>query len=87
MELKDLRVQIDAIDSELIQLFIKRMALSEQVAVFKKEHDMPIHVPAREQEILDYICANVTSEMAPYTQELYRKIFELSRCYQSKRTL
>ena len=52
MELKELRNEIDLIDDELVQLFNKRMQLSAQVADYKKEHNMPIHVPAREREIL-----------------------------------
>ena len=47
MELKDLRNQIDDIDDELVRLFVKRMEVSAQVADYKKEHNLPIHVPAR----------------------------------------
>ena len=87
MELKDLREEIDQIDDQLVQLFSKRMAISAQVAAYKKEHNMPIYVPSREQDILDGIDAKVAPEIAPYTKELYCKIFELSRCYQSEQKL
>ena len=87
MELKDLREEIDQIDAQLVQLFSKRMAISAQVAAYKKEHNMPIYVPSREQDILDSIDTKVAPEIAPYTKELYCKIFELSRCYQSEQKL
>ena len=87
MELKDLREEIDQIDAQLVQLFSKRMAISAQVAAYKKEHNMPIYVPSREQDILDSIDTKVAPEIAPYTKELYCKIFELSRSYQSKQKL
>ena len=87
MELKDLREEIDQIDDQLVQLFSRRMAISAQVAAYKKEHNMPIYVPSREQDILDSIDTKVAPEIAPYTKELYSKIFELSRCYQSEQKL
>ena len=32
MELSDIRVKIDAVDDQLLDLFLQRMALSEEVA-------------------------------------------------------
>ena len=85
MELKDIRTQIDAIDDELVQLFVKRMGLSAQVADYKKANNMPIYVPAREREILQDVAQKAGPEMANYTRVLYSMLFELSRSYQSKR--
>ena len=39
MDLIDIRTQIDAIDNELVQLFVKRMGLSAQVADYKKANN------------------------------------------------
>ena len=55
MKLDELRNQIDAIDQQLVPLFTQRMALSAQVADYKKEHNLPIYVPAREREILSKV--------------------------------
>lgn len=85
MELKELRNEIDLIDDELVQLFNKRMQLSAQVADYKKEHNMPIHVPAREREILQDVAAKSSPDLANYARVLYSMIFELSRSYQRKR--
>ena len=85
MELKALREQIDQIDNELVQLFSKRMAISAQVADYKKEHNMPIHVPTREREILQEVAKKAGPEMDNYARVLYSMIFELSRSYQRKR--
>ena len=85
MELKDLREQIDAIDDELVKLFVKRMNISAQVADYKKANKMPIYVPAREREILQDVAEKAGPEMANYTRVLYSMMFELSRSYQSKR--
>ena len=85
MSLKEIRTQIDAIDDELVQLFVKRMNLSAQVADYKKANKMPIYVPSREREILQQVADKAGPEMANYTRVLYSMLFELSRSYQSKR--
>ena len=85
MELKDIREQIDSIDDQLVRLFVNRMELSAQVADYKKANHLPIHVPAREREILQEVAKLAGPDMANYTRVLYSMIFELSRSYQSKR--
>lgn len=85
MELIDIRAKIDEIDSDLVQLFAKRMSLSAEVADYKKEHNLPIYVPSREREILQDVATKAGPEMANYSRVLYSMIFELSRSYQSKR--
>ena len=85
MELKDLRNQIDDIDDELVRLFVKRMEVSAQVADYKKEHNLPIYVPAREREILQEVAEKAGAGLANYSRVLYSMIFELSRSYQRKR--
>lgn len=84
MELKDYRNQIDAIDDELVRLFVARMNLSAQVANYKKEHNLPIYVPTREREILLDVAEKAGPDMSTYTRVLYSMLFELSRSYQSK---
>ena len=85
MELKDLRAQIDTIDDELVRLFAQRMTVSAQVADYKKAHNMPIHVPAREREILQEVAQKAGPDMANYARVLYSMIFLLSCSYQRKR--
>ena len=85
MDIKDLRNQIDQVDDELVQLFVKRMGLSAQVADYKKANNMPIYVPAREREILQEVAKKAGPEMENYARVLYSMLFELSRSYQSKR--
>ena len=85
MELNELRNEIDLVDDALVKLFVKRMGLSAQVADYKKEHNMPIYVPAREREILQAVGKKSGHEMENYTRVLYSMLFELSRSYQSKR--
>lgn len=85
MELKDLREEIDNIDSELVKLFTKRMNIAAQVADYKKEHNLPIYVPAREREILQEVAKKAGPEMAEYMQTLFKTLFALSKDYQNRR--
>ncbi len=86
MDLKELRMEIDKIDGELVRLFGARMDIAAQIADYKKENNLPIFVPAREREILQDVAAKAGPDMANYTRVLYSMLFELSRSYQSKRS-
>ena len=85
MDLNEIRAGIDKIDDQLVQLFCQRMALSAQVADYKKAHDLPIFVPARERATLQSVAKKAGPEMPNNTRLLYSMPFELSRSYQSKR--
>ncbi len=87
MELNELRNEIDQIDSQLVKLFVERMKLSAQIGDYKKQNKLPIYVPVREREKLQEVAKLAGAEMDNYTRVLYSMIFELSRSYQSKRTL
>jgi len=82
MDLNACREQIDEIDDELLRLFVERMGFSGQVALYKKEHDLPVRNAEREQEILRVVEEKCNYELRPYALKLYRYILELSREYQ-----
>ena len=85
MDLKELRGQIDAIDDQLVELFVKRMDIAAAIGDYKKANNLPVFVPAREREKLKDVAEKAGPEMANYTRVLYSMLFELSRSYQSKR--
>ena len=82
MELNELRQQIDAIDRELVALFIKRMNCSAGVAEYKKEHNMPVLDASRERALLNKISELSGEDFEDYTRTLYSTILDLSRSYQ-----
>ena len=82
MDLQNYREQIDKIDNELLQLFIERMNVARQIALYKKEHNLPALDAAREAEKLAVIDEKAGEEMRPYAHKLYELLFELSRMYQ-----
>ncbi len=87
MDLKDLRAEIDEIDDQLVNLFVQRMNISAKVADYKKQNNLPIHIPSREREKMQDVAEKAGPEMANYTRVLYSMLFELSRSYQSKRSV
>ena len=51
--LAELRQQIDTIDDELFSILSKRMRVSREIGLYKKEHNMPILQTVRYDEILE----------------------------------
>ncbi|OAV66043.1 T-protein [Bacteroidales bacterium Barb6] len=51
--LTELRRQIDNIDEQLLEILSKRMRISREIGVYKKEHNMPVLQSPRYSEILD----------------------------------
>ena len=86
MDLQDLRAKIDIVDDQIIRLFGQRMEIAAKIADYKKEHNLPILVPGREQEKLRDVANKAGPELAEYTCRLFSSLFELSRDYQSKHT-
>lgn len=61
-DLKELRRQIDTLDSELVELLAKRMRVSREIGQYKKEHSMPVLQMGRHDEIMQTRC-NAAKEM------------------------
>lgn len=85
MTREEIRKRLDTIDSQLVMLFAARMGLCKQLAVAKKELGLPIEDLKRESEKLEELKTLVgdDNELKHYVEELYGKIFELSKEYQS----
>ena len=48
-----LRKQIDEIDEQLLTILAKRMRISKEIGIYKKEHNMPILQSGRYNDILE----------------------------------
>ena len=85
MDLNELRKNIDEIDRELVELFLRRMKISAEVAEYKREVGMPVLDPSRERALLERVSEMSGEEFERYTRTLYSTILELSRSYQHKK--
>lgn len=82
MNLEESRQQIDKIDKELFDLFEKRLKLALDVASYKKEHQMTIFRPEREQAILDHHAAAAKPGYENYTRTFFHTCMECGKCDQ-----
>ena len=83
MELSEIRTKIDAVDDELLRLFLERMDLAEEVAAYKNEHHLPILNKQREREILAKVTEK-SGEKEQYAYHLFSTLFELARSRQAE---
>lgn len=84
MNLDELRNEINDIDGQMLQLFLKRMDLCRNVAQYKKENDLPIMQAGREQQVIDRIKASCPEHMADASAVLFTEIMDISKCLQSE---
>ena len=83
MELSEIRTKIDAVDEELLKLFLERMDLAEEVAAYKNEHHLPILNRQRERDILAHVTEQ-SGEKERYAYHLFSTLFELARSRQAE---
>ncbi len=50
--LQNLRQQIDRVDSDLLDLYSKRMSISREIGKYKKEHSMPVVQESRYDDLI-----------------------------------
>lgn len=83
MELSEIRTKIDAVDDQLLQLFLERMSLAEDVAAYKNEHHLPILNKERERAVLAKVTEK-SGEKERYAYHLFSTLFELARSRQAE---
>lgn len=86
MNMDDYRKKIDAIDKEIVEKLDQRMRVAEDIARYKKDHDLPVLDALREREKVDQLTDMAADDMASYTRILYNTIMELSKDHQRKTT-
>ena len=84
-ELKDIRVEIDALDDELAALVARRLKLTDAVAAAKGVSGRPVNDPVREREILTRLSRQVGEDAARGVRTVYAAIFGVSKARQRVR--
>jgi len=83
MELSEIRTKIDAVDDELLRLFLERMDLAEEVAKYKNEHDLPILNRERERAVLAGVMEKA-GDRERYAYHLFSTLMELAKSRQAE---
>ncbi|MDR2487280.1 MAG: chorismate mutase [Clostridiales Family XIII bacterium] len=81
-EISRLREGIDSIDTQIVQLFEKRMGISKEIGDFKREHNMAIYDAGREQKVVEKATALVPEQLGGEVTLLMRSLMALAREYQ-----
>ena len=79
MALSDIRKEIDAVDEEMVKLFVRRMKAAGAVAESKRGSGKPVFDPARERQILGKVSLAVGSELEDEARLLFSTLMSLSR--------
>lgn len=80
--IEELRQEINKIDEEMANLFNKRMAVSKDIALYKKEFNLPIFDKERELQLLNKNLEYISDDLKPLYREFLIKLMELSKLYQ-----
>lgn len=80
-----LRDTIDEIDSQILSLLARRHEQVLKVVGLKKEHNVPVYHPAREEDMISKLRMQAVKEQLDpdFLEELYRIIFRQSRVKQA----
>lgn len=85
MDIAQARQEIDKIDSQMAQLFSRRMEAVNEVASFKKANNMPVLDEKREEEVVQKNLLRLDNkELAALYEAFIRNNMALSRAYQKK---
>ena len=82
LQLQALRKDINAIDDELVKLFIQRMETAGKIGSLKKEAGLPVLNVKREEEVKKRLTEDVPEEYKDSVNKLYDALFAISREYQ-----
>jgi len=85
MDIDEIRSRIDAVDEKLLEAFLERMQLAEEVAAYKQQNGLPLEDSAREQAILQKVRAG-SGEYGQYAQEFFEALIKLSKDRQNDMT-
>jgi monofunctional chorismate mutase len=62
-DLNQFRIDIDEIDKEIITLLEKRFNIARDMKEYKDDHDIDVHDPIREEEVIENIRKRVNRDL------------------------
>ncbi len=81
-ELLKYRQEIDLIDIELKQLFLKRMSIIKKITDYKRENNIAITDITRETEMFHTLLMDINDNDKKYYKEFLSNIIKISKEYQ-----
>lgn len=84
LDLNEIRKQIDGLDDSLKRDFLDRMALTSEVAEYKREHQLPVTNSSRERDIISRLTLDTDDETSGYIKILFNTLFDVSKAHQRR---
>ncbi len=82
-KLEEARIEINEIDKQMAQLFIKRMDTVKKVIEYKLENNLPIFDEKRELEVIELNVLNLNNlQLQDYYKEFVISMMNISKKYQ-----
>lgn len=78
-ELDNIRQEIDSLDEQLLQLFLRRMEASEKVAKIKQQKNLPLFQAEREDQILHKVASSAPPAISGYATAFFQCLMEQSK--------
>lgn len=78
------RKEINALDDEMVALFLKRMDIAGKIGEVKKQAGLPVLNVKREEEVKERLLKNVPEDKKEYVSSLYDTVFLISKTYQGE---
>ena len=83
MDLNEARDAIRTVDREMAALFVRRMEAVRHVAVYKREHGLPIEDIAQETRVIEACGALVEDDgLRPFYLEFLQSTMDVSKRWQ-----
>ncbi len=79
-----IRKEIDAVDDQIADLYVRRMALAAEIAEVKRAAGQPVTNPAREREIISRMTERVGPELEDGAAMIFSTLFGIARARQRK---
>lgn len=87
-KMDDIRIQIDALDEEILNLLHKRSLLSVEMGRIKRAEQKLVFDPAREEEIINRLDAHRQAPLTrPMVEGIFREVFSASRSLQQRQKI
>ncbi|OUP10173.1 prephenate dehydratase [Collinsella sp. An2] len=84
MNLTEVRTQIDAIDKQLLDLFVRRLELADDVVAAKSAEGKPVFDPARERTKLLEIAQGTPEQIRPQAVSLFSLLMSMNKAEQQR---
>lgn len=82
-DLEKNRIKINKIDEQIAELFEQRMLSAKQIALYKKENNLPIFDSTREKEILEKETSYIKNDnLKQYYSNFIQNLMNISKDYQ-----